>query len=155
MLYQVGFCHVRLRTNHLHWNLHRNQVIQKRYVNACLKHFYRQTISIQNTETVLHKRGKTSSNMEFSFKNVITKISILIRAKKSSGRVSSQASLNQHHSVISIYQYVLVVHHMKMREKINRQIFNNVLFSSIILPIPIPYPYPFQACFFKSSLSVL
>ena len=89
MLYQVGFCHVRLRTSHLHGNLHRNQVIQKRYVNACLKHFYRQTISIQNTETVLHKRGKTSSNMEFSFKNVITKISILIRAKKSSGRVSS------------------------------------------------------------------
>ena len=102
MLYQVGFCHVRLRTNHLHWNLHRNQVIQKRYVNACLKHFYRQTISIQNTETVLHKRGKTSSNMEFSFKNVITKISILIRAKKSSGRVSSQASLNQHHSALDI-----------------------------------------------------
>ena len=35
---------------------------------------------------------------------------------------------------ISIYRYVLVVHHMRMREKINRQIFNNILFSAIIFP---------------------
>ena len=35
---------------------------------------------------------------------------------------------------ISIYRYVFVVHYMKMREQINRKIFNVTLFSLIIFP---------------------
>ena len=35
---------------------------------------------------------------------------------------------------ISIYRYILVVHHMKMRDKIRKQIFLQTLFSAIIFP---------------------